>query len=168
MMNMMKMKNKTENFNKLTEAFASSHLKCFWNLISFKLHLFEMPIRFMGKWINSNNCHKVTDHHSPLKYVKRWTFDGKKEILHWIQISSKLRTVWNTVTIAYTRMHKCWHFVEQQKIYFIIIKSAYAFIRSTNMIYHNCVYQGDVYYINQICHGHILIPKPRSFDLWIN
>ena len=28
------------------------------------------------------------------------------------------------------------------------------------MIYHNCVYQGAVYNINQICQGYILIPKP--------
>ena len=30
------------------------------------------------------------------------------------------------------------------------------------MIYHNCVHQGDVYYINQICQEHILIPKPSK------
>ena len=45
-------------------------------------------------------------------------------------------------------------------IYYIIINSSYAFIKSTNMIYHNCVYQSDVYYMNQMCQGHILIPKP--------
>ena len=28
------------------------------------------------------------------------------------------------------------------------------------MIYHNCVYQGAVYNINQIFQGHILMPKP--------
>ena len=36
------------------------------------------------------------------------------------------------------------------------------------MVYHNCVYQGSVYNINQICQGHILIPKPLKsgfFDL---
>ena len=38
-------------------------------------------------------------------------------------------------------------------IYYIIIYSAYAFIKSTNMIYHNCVYQGAVNNINQICKG---------------
>ena len=43
-------------------------------------------------------------------------------------------------------------------IYYIIINSANAFIKSTNKIYHNCVYQGAVYDINQICQGHILIP----------
>ena len=45
-------------------------------------------------------------------------------------------------------------------IYYIILNSAYAFIKSTNMIYHKCVYQGAVYNINQICQGHILIPEP--------
>ena len=45
-------------------------------------------------------------------------------------------------------------------IYYAIINSAYAFIKTTNTIYHNCVYQGDVYYINQICQRHILITKP--------
>ena len=29
-------------------------------------------------------------------------------------------------------------------IYYFIINSVYAFIKSTNMIYHNCVYQGAV------------------------
>ena len=42
-------------------------------------------------------------------------------------------------------------------IYYIIINLAYAFIKSTNMMYHNCVYKGDFYYINQMCQGHILI-----------
>ena len=45
-------------------------------------------------------------------------------------------------------------------IYYIIINSVYACIKSNNMIYHNCVYQGAVYNINQICQGHILITKP--------
>ena len=44
-------------------------------------------------------------------------------------------------------------------IYYIIINSSYAFIKSTNMIYHNCVYHGAVYNINQICQWCILIPK---------
>ena len=44
-------------------------------------------------------------------------------------------------------------------IYYIILNSAYAFIKSTNLIYHNCVYQSAVYNISQICQGHILIPK---------
>ena len=42
----------------------------------------------------------------------------------------------------------------------MIINSAYAFIKSTNMIYDNCVYQGAVYNINQICQWHILFPQP--------
>ena len=46
------------------------------------------------------------------------------------------------------------------EIIYSIINSAYEFIKSTNMIYHNCVYQGAVYNINQICQGHILIAKP--------
>ena len=45
-------------------------------------------------------------------------------------------------------------------IYYIIMNSAYVFIKSANMIYHNCVYQGAVYNINQICLGHILMQKP--------
>ena len=45
-------------------------------------------------------------------------------------------------------------------IYYIIINSVYAFIKRNNMIYHNCVYQGAVYNINQICQWHILITKP--------
>ena len=44
-------------------------------------------------------------------------------------------------------------------IYYIIINSAHAFIKRKNMTYHNYVYQGTVYNINQICLGHILIPK---------
>ena len=32
------------------------------NIISFKLRSLEMPLRFMGKWMNSNNRHEVTDH----------------------------------------------------------------------------------------------------------
>ena len=36
-------------------------------------------------------------------------------------------------------------------IIYNIINMAYTFIKSTNMIYHNCVYQGAVYNINQIC-----------------
>ena len=45
-------------------------------------------------------------------------------------------------------------------IYYIIINLAYAFIKSNNMIYHNCGYQGAVYNINQICQVHILISNP--------
>ena len=53
-------------------------------------------------------------------------------------------------------------------IYYIIIYSVYAFIKSTNMIYHNCGYQGDVYYFNQICLGHILLQKPlKSLLLYL-
>ena len=48
-------------------------------------------------------------------------------------------------------------------IYYIIINSAYTFIKSTNVIYHNLMYQGAVYNINQICQEHILIPKPFKF-----
>ena len=36
-------------------------------------------------------------------------------------------------------------------VYYVIINSACAFIKSKNMIYHNCVYHGAVYNINQIC-----------------
>ena len=32
------------------------------------------------------------------------------------------------------------------------------------MIYHNCVYQGDVYYINQICKAHF---NPKAFEVSI-
>ena len=44
-------------------------------------------------------------------------------------------------------------------IYYIIINSANKFGKSTNKIYHNCVYQGAVYDINQICKAHFN-PKP--------
>ena len=44
-------------------------------------------------------------------------------------------------------------------IYYIIINSAYAFIKMKNMIYNNYVYQDTVYNIDQICQGHILITK---------
>ena len=46
------------------------------------------------------------------------------------------------------------------EIIYYIINSSHAFIKSTNMIYHNCLHQGGVYNINQICQWHILIPKP--------
>ena len=58
---------------------------------------------------------------------------------------------------TYTRMLT---FCATAIIYYNIINSSYAFIKSTNMIYHNCVCHGDVYYINQMCQWHILILKP--------
>ena len=51
-------------------------------------------------------------------------------------------------------------------IYYININLVYAFIESTNMIYHNCVNQGDVYYINQIWQGHIF--NHEAFKVSIN
>ena len=41
-----------------------------------------MPLRFMGKWINSNNCHEVTDQAFGEKICQRCTFDGKNEITY--------------------------------------------------------------------------------------
>ena len=52
-------------------------------------------------------------------------------------------------------------------IIYYIINSAYAFIKSTNMIYRNCVYQGDVYYINQIFQRHILIPQAFEVAIYV-
>ena len=51
---------------------------------------------------------------------------------------------------------------------YYIINSAYAFFKSTNMIYQNCVYQGAVYNINQICQGLILIRVPSADLLYWN
>ena len=48
-------------------------------------------------------------------------------------------------------------------IYYIIINSAYAFIKSTNMIYRNCVYWGAVYNVNQICQWCIL----HHWHIWL-
>ena len=50
--------------------------------ISFKLHRFATPLRFMGQWMNSNNCREVIDQAFVTEICQRSTFDGKKEIPH--------------------------------------------------------------------------------------
>ena len=41
-----------------------------------------MPLRFMGKLINSNNCRLVTDHTFGAEIGQRCTFDGESEITY--------------------------------------------------------------------------------------
>ena len=49
-------------------------------------------------------------------------------------------------------------------IYYIIINSAYAPIKSTNMIYHNCVYQGCLKYQSNMPRAHF---DPKAFEVSI-
>ena len=42
-----------------------------------------MPLRFMGKWMNSNNHCEVTDQTFAPEICQRCTFDRKKEIPYW-------------------------------------------------------------------------------------
>ena len=42
-----------------------------------------MPLRFMGRWMNSNNHCKVTDQTFATEICQRCKFDGKKEIPYW-------------------------------------------------------------------------------------
>ena len=42
-----------------------------------------MLLRFMGKWMNSNNCCEVTDHTFAAEICQRCMFDEKNEIPHW-------------------------------------------------------------------------------------
>ena len=51
--------------------------------ISFKLHLFEMPWKFMGKWTNSTNLCAVTDGPLSIKIRQGCTFHPKKKIPYW-------------------------------------------------------------------------------------
>ena len=51
--------------------------------ISFKLHSFEMPWRFLGKWTNSNNHSAVTDRSFAIQICQGCTVDPKKKNLYW-------------------------------------------------------------------------------------
>ena len=55
-----------------------------------------MPLRFMGKWMNSNNDGK--------KEILYWWSDGKKEILYWWSDGKKEILYWWSTPYSFSAM----------------------------------------------------------------
>ena len=74
-------------------------LKFYFIAILFKLCSFETPLRFMRKWMNSNNRREVTDQTFAAEICLRCTFDKKNKIPHWSVLSAAI-SVFNAATSA--------------------------------------------------------------------